>query len=121
LTSGVGGGGAAVVVPTPGSTAPGTPEEALSYDYREVLQSSGKLPRSRTGIPGFVAGMAALHAEHGQLPWRDVLQPAIDLAEFGVPASWWLAQELRTDRGRQVTESLPQFRNQALEPLQEND
>ncbi|USQ79103.1 gamma-glutamyltransferase [Ornithinimicrobium faecis] len=121
LTSGVGGGGTALVVPMPDSTAPGNPDKALAYDYRETLQSSGKLPKSRTGIPGFVAGMAELHAEHGQLPWRDVLQPAIDLAEFGVPASWWLAQELRTERGRAVTADLPQFRNQALEPLEEND
>lgn len=121
LTSGVGGGGAALVVPMPGSTAAGHPDEALSYDYREVVQDSGTVPRSGTGVPGFVAGMFDLHQAHGQLSWREVLQPAIDLAEFGVPTSWWVAQELRTDRGQKATQDLPQFVNQALRPLEEDD
>lgn len=121
LTSGLGGGGAALVVPMPGSTAAGAPEKALSYDYREVVQDNGKVPRSGTGVPGFVAGMYDLHQAHGQLSWREVVQPAIDLAEYGTPTSWWVAQELRTTAGTRATEDLDQFRNQALRPLEEGD
>lgn len=121
LTSGVGGGGAALVVPMPGSTAERNPEGPLSYDYRETLQASGTMPKSRTGVPGFVAGMAELHGAHGTLPWRVLLQPSIDLAEYGTPTSWWVAQELRTERGRKHTDDLAQFRNQALQPLAEDD
>ncbi|WP_247233549.1 gamma-glutamyltransferase [Telluribacter sp. SYSU D00476] len=37
-----------------------------------------------SGVPGSVDGMAAAHARFGKLPWRDLIQPAIDLAERGV-------------------------------------
>ncbi|QDO89470.1 hypothetical protein FNH13_14955 [Ornithinimicrobium ciconiae] len=121
LTSGPGGGGAALVVPMPGSTAPGAPAEPLAYDYREVVQSSGEVPDSGTGVPGFVAGMALLHAEHGQLPWRDLIKPAIEQAEDGVPVSWWVAQELRTEAGQAATAGLPHFQTPNGEPLLEGD
>lgn len=121
LTSGMGGGGAALVVPMPDSAAPGNPETALSYDYREVVQASGTVPRTGVGVPGFVAGMAELHEAHGQLPWRVLLQPSIDLARYGVPTSWWVAQEMRTGRGQEATADLPQFLNIAMTPLEEND
>jgi gamma-glutamyltranspeptidase/glutathione hydrolase len=35
------------------------------------------------GIPGTVAGMYELHQQHGQLPWAQLVQPAIDLARKG--------------------------------------
>lgn len=121
LTSGPGGGGAALVVPMPGSTAPGNPPAPVAYDYREVVQSSGNISAGGTGIPGFVAGLALLHAEHGRLPWDRVLEPAIRQAEDGVPVSWFVAQELRTDAGVAATRDLPQFTSDDGEPLAEGD
>lgn len=120
LTSGPGGGGAALVVPMPDSTARGNPAEALAYDYREVVQSSGQVTASGTGIPGFVAGLALVHGEHGVLPWEAVLAPAINQAADGVPVSWFVAQELRTDAGRLATSGLPQFSSDG-DPLAEGD
>ncbi len=35
------------------------------------------------GVPGIVAGMAKLYKDHGRLPWKDLLEPAIQLAEEG--------------------------------------
>lgn len=37
-----------------------------------------------SGVPGSVDGMATAHARFGKLPWTEVLQPAIDLAEKGI-------------------------------------
>ncbi|UPT68433.1 MAG: gamma-glutamyltransferase [Sphingobacteriales bacterium JAD_PAG50586_3] len=37
------------------------------------------------GVPGSVAGMWDLHQKHGSLPWIDLIQPAIDLANKGFP------------------------------------
>ena len=40
------------------------------------------------GVPGTVAGLWAAHQKMGKLPWAELLQPAIDLAENGFPSSW---------------------------------
>ncbi|SET71081.1 gamma-glutamyltranspeptidase / glutathione hydrolase [Hymenobacter actinosclerus] len=36
------------------------------------------------GVPGTVAGMWALHRKLGKLPWRDVVEPAVQLAAQGL-------------------------------------
>ncbi|HEY7908379.1 MAG TPA: gamma-glutamyltransferase, partial [Thermomicrobiales bacterium] len=36
-------------------------------------------------IPGTVAGLAAIHAGRGRLPWRELLQPAIRILRAGFP------------------------------------
>ena len=36
------------------------------------------------GVPGSVDGMAEAHKKLGSLPWRDLVQPAVDLARNGV-------------------------------------
>ncbi|WP_324650722.1 gamma-glutamyltransferase [Georgenia sp. H159] len=103
--SGIGGGGAAIVVPG------GDGGQAVAYDYREVVPVDGVIPPSGTGIPGFVAGMAALHDAHGQTEWAEVLAPAIELAADGDPASGMLAARLREDVGPGIVAELPQFRS----------
>jgi gamma-glutamyltranspeptidase/glutathione hydrolase len=35
------------------------------------------------GVPGTVDGMISIHKKFGQLPWEDLVQPAIDLATNG--------------------------------------
>ncbi len=35
------------------------------------------------GVPGSVAGMVEAHRKYGQLPWEELIQPAIELAENG--------------------------------------
>lgn len=40
-------------------------------------------------VPGLVQGLHALHQRYGKLKWSELLQPAIGLAENGVPVSVW--------------------------------
>lgn len=101
FASGIGGGGAALVADVEG--------DATAYDYREVVPNSGQIPATGTGIPGFVAGMAQLHEDHGELTWADVLAPAIELAEEGFPVSEFLATRLASDRGPGATSTLEHF------------
>jgi gamma-glutamyltranspeptidase / glutathione hydrolase len=71
----------------------------LALDYREMapaaahrdmyLDSSGKAQTDwsqnghlASGVPGSVAGMETMH-QHAKLPWKELVQPAIDLAEYG--------------------------------------
>jgi gamma-glutamyltranspeptidase/glutathione hydrolase len=44
------------------------------------LSQSGHLA---SGVPGTVAGLEESHKKYGKLPWRDLVQPAIDLALNG--------------------------------------
>ncbi|MGB0345941.1 MAG: gamma-glutamyltransferase [Balneolaceae bacterium] len=47
------------------------------------------------GVPGTVAGLWMAHQKYGSLPWSDLLQPAVELAENGVPLSFTLAQHAK--------------------------
>jgi len=44
------------------------------------LSESGQLS---AGIPGTVAGLVESHARYGKLSWKELVQPAIDLALYG--------------------------------------
>lgn len=40
------------------------------------------------GVPGTVAGLWLAHQKLGSLPWADLVQPAVRLAEEGFPIPW---------------------------------
>ena len=111
-SSGIGGGGAAIVL------ADG---DAANYEYREVVNQAGEIPDSGAGIPGFVAGMERLHRDHGSLPWADLLEPAIEIARSGEPVSRYLASQIAGNPGPDVTASLPHFRRDDGSLLQQGD
>lgn len=53
----------------------------------EVVEAASLIGGQAAGVPGTVAGMWAAHQRYGQLPWEDVVAPAIKLAEEGfIPA-----------------------------------
>ncbi|SEI89377.1 gamma-glutamyltranspeptidase / glutathione hydrolase [Dyadobacter sp. SG02] len=49
-----------------------------------IIPKSSTLGRLASGVPGSVDGMAQAHAKYGKLAWKQVLQPAIDIAKNGV-------------------------------------
>lgn len=46
------------------------------------------------GVPGTLALLDRLHAQHGRTPWADLLQPAIDTAENGFEISPRMADSI---------------------------
>lgn len=85
--------------------------EAVTLDFREkapagafrdmYLDESGEVVPGLSsrghlavGVPGSVAGMWEAHQKYGKLPWKDLVQPAIDLARNGYEVSqhqaFWL-------------------------------
>lgn len=93
----IGGGGFLVYMGADGT--------ATSFDFREkaplqatedlFLDEQGKLRKGSNhkgglsvGVPGTVAGLYLAHQKQGKLPWKQLLQPAIRLAQKGIPASW---------------------------------
>ncbi len=90
--------------------------ETTTIDFREkaplkasptmFLDKSGKLTKGKDlygdestvnhigaksiGVPGTVAGLHLAHQKYGNLPWTDLVQPAIDLAKNGFPLPYSL-------------------------------
>jgi gamma-glutamyltranspeptidase/glutathione hydrolase len=48
-----------------------------------VIEGKSTLGGMAVGVPGTVAGLEAIHKKFGSLPWKDLVQPAIDLARNG--------------------------------------
>lgn len=65
-------------------------DENGEYIYRS--NNNGLLS---VGVPGTVAGLWMAHEKYGSLPWADLVQPAVVLAENGVPLSFTLAQHAK--------------------------
>jgi gamma-glutamyltranspeptidase/glutathione hydrolase len=49
-----------------------------------VIPGLSILGHLASGVPGSVDGMVVAHERFGKLPWKELLQPAVDLAEKGV-------------------------------------
>ncbi|MEM6264381.1 MAG: gamma-glutamyltransferase, partial [Bacteroidota bacterium] len=66
--------------------APGAATETMYQDSAgEVIDSISYFGHLAAGVPGSVAGMQAAHDSLGNLPWEDLVAPAIELAEQGFP------------------------------------
>lgn len=91
--------------------------ENSSIDYREkapqlatrdmYLDESGNVDTNRSrfshlavGVPGTVSGFYLAHQKHGRLPWKRLLQPAIEQARNGIVVSYDLAEMLKTRHSR---------------------
>lgn len=79
--------------------------EVTTIDFREkaplaatahmFLDSTGKLMKGinhdslkAVGVPGTVAGLYLAHQKYGKLPWKELVQPSVDLAKNGFIMSW---------------------------------
>lgn len=95
----IGGGGFIVLMKSDG--------DVTTFDFREkaplaasptmFLDENGKIRDNSNhkgllsvGVPGTVAGLYQAHQKYGKLPWKDLVQPAIDQAKNGFPMSWGL-------------------------------
>jgi gamma-glutamyltranspeptidase / glutathione hydrolase len=93
----IGGGGFMLVQPAPGKG------DAVVIDYRETAPAAatkdmfarGKVsPYLMVGTPGTVRGLGMAHKKYGKLPWKDVVLPAVKLAEDGFEVNEALAKSL---------------------------
>jgi len=93
--------------------------EVRAFDFREkapaaahdrmFLDPNGKYDAVKhhdsytsAGVPGTVAGFFLAHEKLGRLPMKDLIAPAIKLAEKGFPLTWSLADAFR--------ENAPEFK-----------
>lgn len=108
--SGMGGGGCILIAPGDGGTgraidfamvAPGGLDPAdysLSgtaaddlFGWPGVLEDRNIQGPLAVCVPGQVAGMALAHERFGTMPWPELLEPAVSLAEDGLEVDWFAA------------------------------
>ncbi len=89
----IGGGGFMLVRMKDGSTAAldyreKAPAKATTNMYLDekgnVVPHLSDVGHLSSGVPGSVDGMIEAHSKYGKLPWKELVQPAIDLAQNGV-------------------------------------
>ncbi|MDX2362358.1 MAG: gamma-glutamyltransferase [Crocinitomicaceae bacterium] len=61
----------------------------------ELIKGSNHSGALSVGVPGTVAGLYMAHQKYGKLPWKDLVQPSIDLAQNGVILSYTLASHAK--------------------------
>jgi gamma-glutamyltranspeptidase/glutathione hydrolase len=92
----IGGGGFMVVHPGKG--------DPVVIEYRETAPAAAskdmyaktedRLGHKVVGVPGMVRGMALAHQKFGKLSWKEVLEPAVKLAQEGFVIDRQLANSL---------------------------
>lgn len=70
-------------------------EKMYLDDNDSVIPGMSTLGHRAAGVPGTVEGMYLAWEKYGSMPWRDLLEPAIKLAEKGFTVSYHLASSLR--------------------------
>lgn len=95
----IGGGGFIVLMKSDG--------EVTTFDFREkaplkatpdmfqdasgnLIENANRNGLKAVGVPGTVAGLYLAHQKYGKLPWAELVQPAVDLAQKGFPMPWGL-------------------------------
>ena len=59
-------------------------------DSGNLIDGLNHLSAKAIGVPGTVAGLFMAHSKYGKLPWRELVQPAINQAKNGFRFNWSL-------------------------------
>lgn len=111
----LGGGGFCVVREPDGTalaldfreTAPAGATRDMFLDPRgQVVPGESLYTLRSAGVPGSVAGLAALHAAGGARAWSELFAPAIRLADDGFVLDPWTARSF-AERARELAAEVP--------------
>lgn len=126
----IGGGGFLVYRDKTGKTlaldyrekAPAAATETMYQDSTgKVLANKSRFGIFACGVPGTVDGMWEAHWRYGRLPWAQLVQPAIDLADKGYQITEQEARQLNDEKFNFIKNCriMPAFVN--MQPWQAGD
>ena len=127
----IGGGGFAIVRLKNGEvitldhreTAPATAHRDMYLDKEgNVIKGLSRASHKAAGTPGSVDGLLLLLEQHGTMTRKEVMAPAIRLAEKGFPLSYDMARQFKKQlkRMQKYPASIKKFSNKG-EPYQQGD
>jgi gamma-glutamyltranspeptidase/glutathione hydrolase len=67
----------------------GKPTGEGFFGWPGVVDDRNVMGPYSIATPGLVAGLALAHQTYGRLPWSDLVQPAIALADRGLAVDWY--------------------------------
>jgi gamma-glutamyltranspeptidase/glutathione hydrolase len=59
--------------------------EATVIDFADSSTQIFHVGVGSVAVPGLVKGLETVHEAHGKLPWRELAEPAVELARIGAP------------------------------------
>jgi gamma-glutamyltranspeptidase / glutathione hydrolase len=71
--------------------APGAEASKDLFAWPAVVGDRNVQGATAVAVPGVVSGMGLAHAEYGRMPWRDLVAPAVKLAQEGLLVDWFSA------------------------------
>ena len=74
-----------------------------------LIKGSNHNGAKSIGVPGTIAGLYLAHRKYGVLPWKELVQPSVDLAEKGFKLSWTLAQHAKKFNSGDYPEFMKKF------------
>jgi gamma-glutamyltranspeptidase / glutathione hydrolase len=77
--------------------APGRATRDMFVDAEGKVTDKSLNGHLASGVPGAVAGLYEMHQKHGSMPWKNLVQPAIDLAQNGFVVDEHLSRAIGND------------------------
>jgi gamma-glutamyltranspeptidase/glutathione hydrolase len=68
-------------------------------EHGEVIENGSLIGAQAAGVPGTVAGLWEAHQRYGKLPWKDLVMPAVRLAEDGFLPAGALVDDIHSMQG----------------------
>jgi gamma-glutamyltranspeptidase/glutathione hydrolase len=67
-------------------------------EHGEVIENASLIGAQAAGVPGTVAGLWQANQRYGTLPWKDIVRPAVVLAEDGFLPAKALVDDIRAKK-----------------------